>query len=138
MREGSLDLEWNTINIPAGQRIVTAFLYINEMNADSASDKNLISQWDVATDKPVVVTRGKDLFPGRVFVSYKPNTYVMTLKNLQYNDTGSFLLAVAVGTSGAAIKENGNAVITISRITGEHGFFIFSVPVRHLVMKSLW
>ena len=119
-----MDLEWDIINIPAGQKIMNAFLFINETNAASIDSQNLISEWNFGMQKPVV-TRGENLFPGRFFVSYKPNTYTMTLKNLQYNDTGSFLLSVSVGINPAVIGESGNAVITISQINGQYGFFIY-------------
>ena len=72
-----------------------------------------------------MVTRGKDLFPGRYFVSYKANTYTMTLKNLQYSDTGSFFLRVEIGKNQVTISENDNAFITISQINGEYGLFIY-------------
>ena len=119
-----MDLEWEIINIPDGQKISTAFLFINEINAASVDSQNIVSEWDVGTQKPVV-TRGENLFPGRFFVSYKPNTNTMTLKNLQYNDTGSFLLSVSTGINPAVIGESDNAVITISQINGEHGLFIY-------------
>ena len=128
VRNGSLNLEWDMINIPAGQGIVVAILYINETNNASLDNQNTISGWCFKTQKPLVA-RGKDLFPGRFFVSYKSNTYTMTLKNLQYNDTGPFLLRVAIGIDQFKQIENDYAVITISQITGEYGFFIFSVPV---------
>ena len=119
-----MDLEWDIINIPAGQKIINAFLFVNETNAASVDSKNIISEWNFGVQKPVV-TRGENLFPGRFFVSYKPNTYTMTLKNLQYNDTGSFLLSVTVTINPAVAGESDDAVITISQITGEYGFFIY-------------
>lgn len=119
-----MDLEWDIINIPAGQKVLTAFLFINETNAASIDSQNIISEWNVGTQKPVV-TRGENLFPGRFFVSYKPNTYTVTLKNLQYNDTGSFLLSVAVAISPAVTGKSDNALITNSQIIGEYGFFIY-------------
>ena len=123
VRNGSLNLEWDMINIPAGESIVAANLYINETNDASLDPQNVISTWDFVNKKPMP-TKGKDLFPGRFSVSYKPDTYTMTLKNLQYNDTGSFLLNVAVGITLTATSANDNAVITISQINGEYGFFI--------------
>ena len=118
-----MDLEWDIVNI-TGQTIKSALLFFNETNADSADSKNIISEWSSVTKQPVV-TRGENLFPGRFFVSYKPNTYTMTLKNLQYNDTGSFLLSVAVARNLALAGEISSAIITISQIIGEYGFFIY-------------
>ena len=123
-----MNLEWDIINIPSGKSIVVASLYINETNTASLDVKNIISEWLFGTQKPFV-TRGENLFQGRFFVSYKSNTYTMTLKNLQYNDTGSFLLRVAIGKDPFNQSENNNAVITISQIIGGYGFFIFFVLV---------
>ena len=114
------------INIPAGEIIIIASLYINETNTASLDSQNIISDWSLSTQKPLVVIRGENIFPGRFFVSYKPNTYTMTLKNLQYNDTGSFLLLVTVGIMAVAPSANDNAVITISQVNGEYGFFCLS------------
>ena len=119
-----MNLEWDMINIPAGQSIIIASLYINETNITSVDNQNIICEWAFATQKPLV-TRGETLFPGRFFVSYEANTYTMTLKNLQYSDTGSFLLVVAIGINQFTQIENENAVITISQIKGEYGFFIY-------------
>ena len=129
MKSGSLNLEWDMVNSPAGQSITVASLYVNETNIASLDNQNIISEWSFSEKKPVVNTRGKNLFPGRFFVSYKQNTYAVTLKNLQYNDTGSFLLRVAIRINQFTPSENDYAVITISQIKGEYGYFIFSVPV---------
>ena len=128
LRNGNLNLEWDMVNIPAGQSIVFATLYINETNIASLDSQNIISEWSFSMQK-TLVNIGENLFPGRIFISYKPNTYTMTLKNLQYSDTGSYLLRVAIGISQFTLSENDYAVITISQINGKYGFFIFCVPV---------
>ena len=115
------------INIPAGQVIVFASLYINEANTAITailSNQNIIADWSFGPQMPLA-TKGNDLFPGRFFVSYKSNTYTMTLKSLRYNDTGSFLLRVGIGEVQGSTNEIDAAVITISQINGMDFLFIF-------------
>ena len=115
------------INIPAGQVIVFASLYINEANTAITailSNQNIIADWSFGSQTPVA-TKGIDLFPGRFFVSYKLNTFTMTLKSLRYNDTGSFLLRIGIGEGQGSTKEIDAAVITISQINGRDYLFIF-------------
>ena len=123
-----MNLEWDIVNISAGKSIVFATLYINETNIASLDSQNIISEWSFSMQK-TLVNIGENLFPGRFFVSYKPNTYTMMLKNLQYSDTGSFLLRVAIGINQFTLSENDYAVITISQINGEYGFCIIFMPV---------
>ena len=126
---GSLDLEWMFTDIPTNQRVLRALLYFNETNFDIPNDQNIICTWDLAQQKPIV-TKGEVLFPGRIFATYEPDVYKLTLTNLQYNDTGSFYLRVAVGTDPIAPSATDRAIIRISKINGEYGFlFISSVLV---------
>ena len=127
---GSLDLEWMFTDIPAGQNVVNALLYFNETNFDAPDSQNLIYTWDIPGKKPRVTSRGQNLFPGRIFVTYEPNAYKSMLTNLQYNDTGSFFLRVAIGSDVFTQAVADSAVIRISKINGEYrSLFISSVPV---------
>ena len=126
---GSLDLEWMFTDIPTNQRVLRAFLYFNETNFGVPNDKNIICTWDLTQQQPIV-TKGEVLFPGRIFATYELDVYKLTLTNLQYNDTGSFYLRVAVGADPIALSAADIAIIRISKINGEYGFlFISSVPV---------
>ena len=54
----------------------------------------------------------------------------MTLKKLQYNDTGSFLLRVVTGTDQFKPGASVVAVITISQVNGEYGFFYYQTIIH--------
>ena len=128
---GTLDLEWVLSNIPSGQGIINAVLLFNETNPDNANAQNIISTWSIEKKQPDI-TGGKKLFPGRINASYKANIYKVTLTNLRYNDTGLFFLTVSIGTGIVNAKEFDDAVIIISKINGEYGFFIY------LICSSIW
>ena len=134
MRKGSLSLEWEFTNIPSRQVVQNAILYFNETNFEKPDSQNTICTWIFDDQKPRI-TRGKDLFPGRIFATYEPYVYKLTLANLQYNDTGSFYLRVAIGNDAITPFEFDNAVIRISKINGEYRFL--SLLCRYLVMKFL-
>ena len=120
MRKGSLSLEWEFTNIPSRQVVQNAILYFNETNFEKPDSQNTICTWIFDDQKPRI-TRGKDLFPGRIFATYEPYVYKLTLANLQYNAITPI--------------EFGNAVIRISKINGEYRFL--SLLCRYLVMKFL-
>ena len=129
VRNRSLSLEWEFNNIPSGQQVQNALLYFNETNLDAPDKRNIICTWDIADQKPSV-TRGEVLFPGRVFATYEPNVYKLMLTNLQYSDTGSFYLNVAIGEGTFTPSAIDGAVIRISKITGEcRSLFLSFVPV---------
>ena len=66
VRNESLNLEWNFINILPQQSVINAHLYFNETNFDNPDSQNVICIWLISDQKPMV-TRGKVLFPGRIF-----------------------------------------------------------------------
>ena len=124
MRHKSLNLEWKFAHIPAGDVVQNALLYFNETNFNNPSSQNVICIWHFSEQKPRVI-RGEYLFPGRIFVTYGLNVYKLTLINLQYNNTGSFYLRVAIRKDAITPSAFDSAVIRISKINSKYGFLIF-------------
>ena len=91
----SLTLEWSVSGMLEGESIINAIL---SFNVTKAHNQAIICIWSVARQTPLVTTTGKSIFGNRILVSYASNIYKVTLNNLQYNDTGRYLLQVAAGT----------------------------------------
>ena len=91
----SLTLEWSVSGILKGESIINALL---SFNVTKAHNQAIICIWSAASQTPLVTITGKSIFGNRILVSYASNIYNVTLNNLQYNDTGRYLLQVAAGT----------------------------------------
>ena len=91
----SLTLEWSVCGMLEGESIINALL---SFNVTKAHNQAIICIWSAARQTPLVTTTGKSIFGNRILVSYASNIYKVTLNNLQYNDTGRYLLQVAAGT----------------------------------------
>ena len=88
----SLTLEWSMTGILDGESIIIALLYFNVSKPDQLS---IICNWITPPQAPFVTATGKSIFGNRILVSYVSKRYKVTLNNLQYNDTGPYLLQVA-------------------------------------------
>ena len=103
-------LEWNLSGIPEDESISSALLHFNVTKPENLA---IICNWDPGSQIPQKTNTGKMIFGNRFKVSYLSNIYKFTLNNLQYNDTGPYLLQVAVGKSALSP----NPVIRDSIIT---------------------
>ena len=117
----SLTLNWRISDIPVGHTILLASLYF-DVQVPTASA--IIGNWDSSSLEPSVTVTGKELFDTRILVSYDKvsGIYNVTLTDLQYNDTGPFLLEVIVGNGSIQDGQSKRSIITISNIKGGHGF----------------
>ena len=90
----SLTLEWSVSGILEGESIINALL---SFNVTMSHNQAIICIWSATSQTPLVTTTGKSIFGNRILVSYVSNVYKVTLNNLQYNDTGPYLLEVVAG-----------------------------------------
>ena len=113
-----LELDWRLNDIPAEFKVDGATLFYNKTNR--------ISEFRIASNRSVVLALGKTLFSNRINVSLMNDIYKMRLTNLKYSDVGEYLLVVQIARSATDSPLRRNAVINISSIVGECGFFILS------------
>ena len=92
----SLTLEWSMTGILDGESIIIALLYFNVLKPEKQA---IICNWITTSQAPLVTATGKSIFGNRILVSYVSKRYKVRLNNLQYNDTGPYLLQVATGNS---------------------------------------
>ena len=121
MKSKALSLEWKLAWIPGVHQIINVILYFN---VKVPTEEVLICNWFPHFWLfPIVTTTTRNLFSNSILVSYKSDTYNFTVTNLQYNDTGPYLLQVPVLKLGSRDIAIESSTITISKIKGEHYFF---------------